>query len=120
MRFLPSNSGASTSVLLTPHEQTCLINALSEICHTFELPDFVATVGATRETTEQLLDRIYKARGGDHSVQVRLTKTELRIIRSALSETLGRVDEREFHARVGTSRQECENILRAIDQRGNH
>ena len=114
MRVL-SNSWDSAWVTVTPHEQRCFINALGEICHTFEMHDFEASLGASRESTQRLLQVIDGSYDEKHSVRMLLNRAELRVMSNAMRITLQEIDDWEFHTRLGVSRGEWQEILTQVD-----
>lgn len=111
-----SASNDRTSLLLEPREQRCLINALGEVCHTFEIPDFSTAIGIEHHAAERLLSTVNEAYNESQPIRVELTRSELMAIRNALRITMREINDWEFNTRVGVTRKEWQDVLHEIGQ----
>jgi hypothetical protein len=114
---------------LSREELVFVNNIPNEVCNGFELSEFIAQVGISREDARKLLARVHDVAAclpdnddervgsgaGRHAATLELTRPELMAIRNALFETLHELGIEEFGTRAGVSFEDGQTRLKQLD-----
>jgi hypothetical protein len=106
---------ASEVVTLTLGENEIIQwnNALNEVCHGFVVENFQAAIGIPREAASHLLDRLHEVIPG---VGQDFSLDELLALRNSLTAVLAELHPHEFHARMGVSVEESQQMRNTLDE----
>ena len=89
-------------------------NALNEVLHGFDVPDFERVIGSDKVTLQKLLTRLHAMNDAD---EITLGTTETIAVRNALRETVGELGVEEFHSRTGYDFELGKTILAKLNSR---
>jgi hypothetical protein len=87
-------------------------NALNEVLHGFNVPDFDEVIGSDWATIEKLLRRLHAMHNAD---ELTLGMREMFAVRNAVRETIRELGVEEFHTRTGYDFEQGNAILVKLD-----
>lgn len=94
---------------INPEKDRPIINILGEICWGFNIDDFEKKIGVKKQAAELLLERLLKDEKSEN-IEILLNDSEVGIIRNALNEVKGEIEEWEFNTRIGLPLDKVEEI----------
>ena len=95
------------------HDSQMFASALNEVINGFTVPEFEKTVGASEEQANSLLNYLASLSQTDLAA---LDRTQTRVVRNALRETIKELGEEEFHTRTGYDFADGQSILKRLDK----
>jgi hypothetical protein len=102
MKLLNRTGVDGASVDLSPLETRALRAGVGEICFGFEVANFDARIGATREEARTLFKKLDRLRLDGQNV-ILLTRDEIQLLKHAHEQTLNELGAEEYATRTGVN-----------------
>ena len=113
MKLLNRAGVDGATVDLSPLETRGLRGGLGEICFGFEVADFNARIGATRDEARTLFEKLDRLSLDGQNV-ILLTREEIRLLKNAHEQTLNELGVEEYGTRTGVNFADGQVIMKGL------
>jgi hypothetical protein len=113
MKLLNRTGAYGASVDLSPLETRALRAGVGEICFGFEVANFDARIGATREEARTLFKKLDRLRLDGQNV-ILLTRDEIQLLKHAHEQTLNELGAEEYATRTGVNFTDGQMIMNEL------